>query len=62
MGFHLAFSASCRNDVDIFHQKALLHGGKDNGKPGLRPHYSEGYYAAFIIDPDGYHLEAVIDE
>ncbi len=61
-GFHLAFAAASRAAVDRFHAAALLHGGRDNGLPGLRPEYGPGYYAAFIIDPDGYELETVIIE
>jgi len=60
-GFHLAFTASDRAAVDAFHAAALRHGGADNGPPGLRPHYGPGYYAAFVIDPDGYRIEAVIN-
>jgi catechol 2,3-dioxygenase-like lactoylglutathione lyase family enzyme len=58
-GFHLAFDAADRKAVDQFHAAALAHGGADNGAPGLRPHYSPTYYAAFVIDPDGYEIEAV---
>ena len=58
-GFHLAFSAASRAAVAAFYQAALSAGGKDNGPPGLRPDYGENYYAAFVIDPDGHHLEAV---
>ena len=43
---------------DAFHQAALAHGGKDNGAPGERP-YHPGYYAAFVLDPDGNNIEAV---
>jgi hypothetical protein len=43
---------------DAFHAAALRYGGRDNGAPGLRPEYSPDYYAAFIIDPDGYRIEA----
>lgn len=60
-GFHLAFSAKSRSAVDAFHSAGLQHGGSDNGAPGLRPHYGPAYYAAFVIDPDGHHLEAVIN-
>ncbi|ARO25671.1 VOC family protein [Rhizobium sp. S9] len=60
-GFHLAFAAPSRQAVDGFHAAAIAHGGRDNGSPGLRPHYSEHYYAAFVIDPDGHALEAVIN-
>lgn len=58
-GFHLAIAAPSREAVDAFHAAALLHGAIDNGRPGLRPHYGPGYYAAFIIDPDGHRIEAV---
>jgi catechol 2,3-dioxygenase-like lactoylglutathione lyase family enzyme len=57
-GFHLAFNAASRDAVDAFHAEALRAGGSDNGGPGLRPHYGPSYYAAFVIDPDGYPLEA----
>ncbi|MBB4191499.1 catechol 2,3-dioxygenase-like lactoylglutathione lyase family enzyme [Rhizobium aethiopicum] len=60
-GFHLAFAAPSRQAVDGFHAAAIAHGGRDNGAPGLRPHYGEHYYAAFVIDPDGHALEAVIN-
>lgn len=55
---HLAFQARDRAAVDAFHAAALAHGGKDNGKPGERP-YHPGYYAAFVLDPDGNNIEAV---
>ena len=58
-GFHLDFNAPSREAVDAFHAGALAAGGTDNGAPGLRAHYSPTYYAAFVIDPDGYKLEAV---
>lgn len=60
-GFHVAFAAPNRESVARFYQAALRQGGKDNGPPGLRPDYGENYYAAFVIDPDGYQIEAVID-
>jgi len=60
-GFHLAFSAPTRAAVDQFHEAALRAGGEDNGAPGPRPEYGPHYYAAFIIDPDGYRIEAVIN-
>lgn len=56
---HLAFLAETRQQVDAFHRAALAAGGKDNGAPGLRPHYHANYYAAFVIDPDGHNIEAV---
>jgi catechol 2,3-dioxygenase-like lactoylglutathione lyase family enzyme len=58
-GFHLAFDAPSRAAVDAFHAAAISAGGSDAGAPGPRPHYSATYYAAFVIDPDGYKLEAV---
>ena len=57
-GLHVCFSAPSRRAVDQFHQAALKAGGRDNGKPGLRADYGESYYAAFVIDPDGYRIEA----
>jgi predicted lactoylglutathione lyase len=48
-----------RELVDAFYHAALAAGGKDNGKPGLRPQYSANYYGAFVLDPDGYNVEAV---
>lgn len=60
-GFHLAFAAPSREAVDAFHRVALLHGGRDNGAPGLRTHYGPNYYAAFAVDPDGHNLEAVFN-
>ena len=56
---HVAFSAPDRATVDRFHEAALAAGGEDNGPPGLRPHYHETYYAAFVHDPDGNNVEAV---
>jgi len=55
---HLAFQAKDAATVDAFHKAALAAGGKDNGKPGKRP-YHPGYYAAFVLDPDGNNIEAV---
>jgi catechol 2,3-dioxygenase-like lactoylglutathione lyase family enzyme len=57
-GFHLAFIAPSREAVDRFYSAALEFGGIDQGAPGLRPHYGSNYYAAFVLDPDGYKLEA----
>jgi catechol 2,3-dioxygenase-like lactoylglutathione lyase family enzyme len=56
---HVAFSAASRVVVDAFHKAALAAGGRDNGVPGLRPVYHPSYYGAFILDPDGYNIEAV---
>jgi catechol 2,3-dioxygenase-like lactoylglutathione lyase family enzyme len=58
-GFHVAFAAPSRRAVLAFHEAALASGGKDNGAPGLRPDYGPNYFAAFIVDADGHHLEAV---
>jgi catechol 2,3-dioxygenase-like lactoylglutathione lyase family enzyme len=60
-GFHLSFSAPSRAAVHAFHAAALRIGGQDNGKPGVRPNYGPNYYAAFLIDPDGYRVEATIN-
>jgi catechol 2,3-dioxygenase-like lactoylglutathione lyase family enzyme len=56
---HVAFAAADRETVDAFHAAALEAGGRDNGAPGLRPHYHESYYGAFVHDPDGHNIEAV---
>jgi catechol 2,3-dioxygenase-like lactoylglutathione lyase family enzyme len=56
---HIAFSAQDRRQVEEFHAAALAAGGTDNGPPGLRPHYHAAYYAAYVLDPDGYNIEAV---
>ena len=61
-GFHVAFAAPSREAVSRFHEQALRHGGQNNGAPGLRPDYGEHYFATFVIDPDGYRIEAVINE
>jgi catechol 2,3-dioxygenase-like lactoylglutathione lyase family enzyme len=57
-GLHFCMSAKERATVDAFHAAALKAGGKDNGKPGVRADYGPKYYAAFVIDPDGYRIEA----
>jgi catechol 2,3-dioxygenase-like lactoylglutathione lyase family enzyme len=56
---HVAFNASTREQVDAFFAAARAAGGIDNGAPGLRPEYHPHYYAAFILDPDGYNIEVV---
>jgi catechol 2,3-dioxygenase-like lactoylglutathione lyase family enzyme len=56
---HLAFQAASRTMVDEFYKAALANGGKDNGQPGERSQYHPGYYAAFVLDPDGNNIEAV---
>jgi catechol 2,3-dioxygenase-like lactoylglutathione lyase family enzyme len=60
-GFHVAFSAPSRQSIVAFHEAALAHGGSDNGGAGLHPEYGADYYAAFVIDPDGYRVEAVVN-
>ena len=57
---HLAFAARSRAEVRAFHEAALAAGGKDFGAPGLRPEYHPGYYGAFVLDPDGHNIEAVL--
>lgn len=59
---HLAFNAPNIESVDAFYQAALEKGAKGNGKPNFRPEYEEGYYAAFVIDPDGHNIEAIYKE
>lgn len=61
-GFHLAFAAPSHEAVAQFHAAAIRNGGTDNGAPGFRPEYGDHYYAAFVIDPDGYCIEAVLNE
>jgi catechol 2,3-dioxygenase-like lactoylglutathione lyase family enzyme len=56
---HVAFAAQTRAEVDAFYRAAIAAGGKDNGTPGLRPHYHPNYYGAFVLDPDGHNIEAV---
>lgn len=58
-GAHLAFKAPNRKSVDAFYAAALRAGATDNGPPGLRLNYSPTYYAAFVVDPEGYRIEAV---
>ena len=56
---HVAFRVASRALVDAFYAAALAAGGRDNGAPGLRPHYHPHYYGAFVLDPDGHNIEAV---
>jgi catechol 2,3-dioxygenase-like lactoylglutathione lyase family enzyme len=58
-GAHICFRAPDRAAVDAFHAAALTRGGRDDGAPGLRPHYHADYYGAFVLDPDGHRIEAV---
>jgi len=59
---HIAFQVNRREMVDAFYKAALAAGGKDNGPPGIRAQYSPHYYGAFVLDPDGYNIEAVCRE
>ena len=56
---HFAFKAKTREAVRAFYDAAMNAGGRDNGAPGLRPHYHENYFGAFVLDPDGHNIEAV---
>ncbi len=58
-GRHYAFTADKRSEVDAFYAAAMAAGGRDNGKPGIRAHYHQNYYGAFVFDPDGNNIEAV---
>lgn len=59
---HLAFNARNKQSVDDFYRTAIGKGAKCHGKPGFRPEYEAGYYAAFVVDPDGHNIEAVYQE
>jgi catechol 2,3-dioxygenase-like lactoylglutathione lyase family enzyme len=56
---HVAFRVTTRAQVDAFFNVAIAAGGRDHGKPGVRPHYHPNYYGAFVLDPDGHNIEAV---
>ena len=56
---HIALQAKTRAEVDAFYAAAIAAGGRDNGAPGLRPHYHPNYYGAFVLDPEGHNIEAV---
>jgi catechol 2,3-dioxygenase-like lactoylglutathione lyase family enzyme len=58
---HVAFRVNRKADVDAFYRAALEAGGVDNGAPGPRPEYSDNYYACFVLDPDGYNIEAMLN-
>jgi catechol 2,3-dioxygenase-like lactoylglutathione lyase family enzyme len=58
-GMHLCIRAPNRDAVSAFHSAALMSGGRDDGAPGLRPHYHASYFGAFVLDPDGHRIEAV---
>ena len=57
---HIAIRAETREQVDAFYAAAMAAGATDNGPPGVRPHYHEYYYAAFVLDPEGHNLEVVV--
>ena len=57
-GLHFCFLAASTDEVDRFHAEGIAAGGRDNGRPGLRPQYGPTYYGGFVIDPDGYRIEA----
>jgi len=59
---HVAFRAKGRDEVRAFYEAAIAAGGTDNGAPGMRPHYHQDYYGAFVLDPDGHNVEAVCHE
>lgn len=59
---HVAFRVKSKAQVDEFYRAALAAGARDNGPPGPRPEYTPNYYACFVLDPDGYNIEAMIDE
>lgn len=59
---HVAFRVDSRALVDAFYKAAIQAGGRDNGAPGLRPHYHPNYYGAFVLDPDTHNIEVVCDE
>jgi catechol 2,3-dioxygenase-like lactoylglutathione lyase family enzyme len=62
LGDHVAFRAGSRVEVDAFHAAALAAGGVDNGAPGIRTRYAPDYYAAFVLDPDGFNIEVMLHE
>lgn len=59
---HVAFRVASKALVDAFYAAAIAAGGTDHGAPGYRPHYHAGYYAAFVLDPDGHNIEVVFDD
>lgn len=59
VGLHVSLQATSRAMVDAFHAAGLRLGGRDAGRPGLRPQYTQPFYGAFVIDPDGFKIEAV---
>jgi len=62
IGLHISFRVNSREEVISFHTIALAHGGTDAGAPGVRPHYTAGFYGAFVYDLEGFKIEAVVRE
>ena len=62
IGLHVSFRVKSRAEVHAFHAAALAHGGRDAGAPGVRPHYTAGFYGAFAYDLEGFKIEAVVRE
>jgi catechol 2,3-dioxygenase-like lactoylglutathione lyase family enzyme len=62
IGLHVSFRVKSRAEVHAFHEEALAQGGKDAGAPGVRPHYTAGFYGAFAYDLEGFKIEAVVRE
>ena len=62
LGLHISFRAKDRAEVHAFHATALSLGATDAGAPGVRPHYTAGFYGCFVLDPDGFKIEAVVRE
>lgn len=59
---HVAFRVNSKAEVGAFYRAALDAGATDNGAPGPRPEYAANYYACFVLDPDGYNIEAMVNE
>ncbi len=62
VGLHISFRVQSREAVHVFHATALTQGGKDAGAPGVRPHYTAGFYGGFVYDLEGFKIEAVVRE
>lgn len=62
LGLHVSFRAKDRGQVDAFYATALANGAEDAGPPGERPHYTAGFYGCFVLDLDGFKIEAVVRE
>lgn len=62
LGLHISFRVTSREQVHAFHATGLAHGASDAGAPGPRPHYTAGFYGAFLLDAEGFKIEAVVRE